>query len=131
MNGYDAAISLRSRNMGLTRYSFLILLVTTHFLCAQQPLASTPSLRTDPHFACSVEPLRIAIPELWSPYPGELRVKLIIRNNGEVTDVTTVESTYSPDQTEAALKVLRTWEFLPATKRQGGGCEDKCSPAVL
>jgi hypothetical protein len=102
--------------MGRIWYSLLFLLVTIHVVSAQEPLASTPSLRTDPDSACSVEPRRTPIPELWSPYPGELRAELIIRATGELTDATAVMSTYSPDQTEAALKVLNTWEFVPATK---------------
>jgi TonB family protein len=98
----------------------LFLLTLSHFLCAQEPLASTPSLRTDPQFSCSVEPLRTPLPELWSQYPGELRAELIIGRNGEVTEATALESAYSSNRTEAALKVLRTWEFVPATKNGNG-----------
>ena len=76
----------------------------------------SPSFRTSPAFACSAEPRHTPIPELWSPYPGELRAELIIRTNGEVTGATVVNSTYSPEQTAVAIKVLKTWEFEPATK---------------
>jgi outer membrane biosynthesis protein TonB len=56
------------------------------------------------------------MPELWSSYPGELRAELIIGKAGEVADATAVMSTYAPEQTQAALKILKTWEFVPATK---------------
>ena len=102
--------------MSRTWHSLLFLLVAIHVVAAQEPLASTPSLRTDINFACSVEPRRTPIPELWSPYPGEFRAELIIGQKGEVTDARAVRSTYSPDQTEAALKALKSWEFVPATK---------------
>jgi len=102
--------------MGRIWYSLLFLLVATRGVSAQEPLASTPSLRSDLDFACSAEPRRTPIPELWTPYPGELRAELIIGKNGEVTDANAVMSTYAPDQTQAALKVLKTWEFVPATK---------------
>jgi len=94
----------------------ITLLLTTHLLPAQEPIPSTPSLRADPDFQCSVEPRLTPIPELWSAYPGELRAELIIKFNGLVADAKPVKSTYSPDQTESAMKVLKTWQFEPAMK---------------
>jgi TonB family protein len=102
--------------MGRIWYPLLVLVGATHVVSAQKPVVSTPSLRADPNFACSAEPTSTPIPELWSPYPGELRAQLIIGKDGRVTDATSVMSTYAPDQTQAALKVLKTWEFVPATK---------------
>jgi hypothetical protein len=101
--------------MGRTWYSLLILVGATHVVAAQNPVVSTPNLRADPHFACSAEPTSTPIPELWSPYPGELRAQLILGRDGGVTNATPFMSTYAPDQTQAALRVLTTWQFVPAT----------------
>lgn len=97
--------------------SFVIAsLLITHRMSAQEARPSTPSLRASRDFLCSAEPRVTPVPELWSAYPGELRSELIVNANGEVADARIIQSTFSPGDTESAIKVLKTWQFEPATK---------------
>ncbi len=103
-------------NVSVSWFWLLMLLATAHFVRAQEPVVSTPDLRTNRDFACSVEPRLTPIPELWSIYPGELRVDLVIGSTGEVKEAKAVKSSFAPGDTESALKILKTWRFDPATK---------------
>jgi TonB family protein len=94
----------------------IALLLMTRLMSAQEARPSTPSMRASSDFLCSAEPRVTPIPELWSTYPGELRSELIVKADGEVADAKVIKSTFPPGDTESAIKVLKTWQFEPATK---------------
>ncbi len=93
----------------------VMMLVSATSLQSQSPRPAG-SQRTDQTLACSVEPLHTPMPDLWTPRTGEFRAQFVVRRSGEVTDIDVLRSTYTPEQTESAMTVLRTWKFEPATK---------------
>jgi TonB family protein len=96
--------------------SLTILVLMGDLMYAQEARPSTPELRASRDFLCSAEPRVTPIPELWPAGPGELHSELIIKADGEVGDARVVQSTFPTSTTEAAVKVLKTWQFEPATK---------------
>ena len=91
----------------MSRVRFSLAVILFAFPClssAQESRPSTPTLRADRNFTCSVEPRLTPIPDLWAIYSGELRAELIIQANGAVAEVKAVKSTYAAAETESAMK---------------------------
>jgi hypothetical protein len=92
----------------------LVLSATTLYAQRVQPL--TFSKRADQRFACSAEPRHTPFPDLWTEYPGEFRAEMVVQKDGGIGEVRVVKTTYAPDETESAVKTVRSWRFEPATK---------------
>ena len=103
--------------MNLSRLFFIVVLsVVFGTLLRGQSRPRISSQRTDQSLACSVEPRHTPLPDLWTTQGGEIRATLVVGRGGEVADVNVARTTYTPDKTEAAVKVVRSWRFEPATK---------------